>query len=134
MSVQDGALEYAPTDDRGCDFCGCRAVASYSAPPISFASTVTHVDGTQLEVASRDDGDWFACRPCERLIEHERYDRLADRAARHAARCARIEVAVAGASRKVSRRFRAEGQAYVREMVAAFAAARGEVTSSAASS
>jgi hypothetical protein len=89
---------------------------------------MTGVDGLRVEVASENEGDWLACAPCERLIGRERYDRLADRAARHPDRVARGEVATGRAPRKVGRRFRAEARASVRQMVAAFAAARrGEV-------
>jgi hypothetical protein len=35
---------------------------------------MTHLDGSQLEVASHNEGDWLACAPCQRLIERERYD------------------------------------------------------------
>ena len=89
---------------------------------------MTHIDGSKLEVTSRDEHDWLACAPCERLVEGERYDRLADRAAKHVDRIARVEFTT-GVPRKVGRRFRSEAQALVRQSVAAFAAAqRGEVS------
>jgi hypothetical protein len=60
-------------DDRGCDFCGCPPVTAYPAPPLSLAHTMTHVDGSRVEVASHNEGDWLACAPCQRLIERECY-------------------------------------------------------------
>jgi hypothetical protein len=111
-------------DDRGCDFCGCPPVTAYPARALSLAGTMTHLDGSRVEVDSHQDaGDWLACAPCERLIERERYDRLADRAARHADRVARGEVPTC-VPRKIGKRFRSEASASVRQMVAAFAAAR----------
>ena len=114
------------TDDRGCDWCGCPAVTVYASKPLSVSQTVTHVDGTAVDLVSRSEGDWHACRPCTRLVEGERYDRLADRAAKHVDRIARVEFTT-GVPRKVGRRFRSEAQALVRQSVAAFAAARREL-------
>ena len=125
MSVEaTESVEADLTDDRGCDWCGCPAVTAFASKPLSLVHTLTHVDGSRVEVASRDEGDWTACRLCQRLIDGERYDRLADRAARRADRLARVEVALAGVPRKVGRRFRSEASASVRTRVAAFASAR----------
>jgi hypothetical protein len=65
-------------DNRDCDFCGNLAALAYPAAPLSHLDTMTHLDGERLAVASHHDaGDWLACAPCTRLIDGERYDRLA---------------------------------------------------------
>jgi hypothetical protein len=120
------SVEVDLADDRACDFCGCPAVTVYPSKPLSVSQTVTHVDGNPVALVTENQGDWLACAPCERLVEQERYDRLADRAARRADRLARVEVALAGVPRKVGRRFRSEAGQSVRQMVDAFAAARHE--------
>jgi hypothetical protein len=79
MSVEVESVELDLDDARGCDFCACPAVTAFASKPLSVSQTVTHVDGTAVDLVSRNEGEWLACAPCERLIERERYDRLADR-------------------------------------------------------